>query len=84
MRRVYFILIGGLIGLLIVRGFFLDPAEEIGWRIFWDALLRGHIGMRGIREVAGSATFAKSMLGIGIGAVAGYVAGKNIKIGKRR
>ncbi len=84
MRRVFFILFGGFIGLLIVRGFFLDPAEEIGWRIFWDALFRGHIGMKGIQEVTGSATFAKSMLGIGIGTVAGYIAGKDIKIGKRR
>lgn len=77
-------MIGAAFGLLVVRGFFLDPAEEIGWRVFWDALFRGHIGIRGIREVVGSATFAKSMLGIGVGAVAGYMAGTSHKGGRRR
>ncbi len=84
MKRIYFVLIGAAFGLLVVRGFFLDPAEEIGWRIFWDALFRGHIGMRGLKEAAGSATFAKSILGIGVGAVVGHMASKNIKAGKRR
>jgi hypothetical protein len=85
MKKIYFVLIGAVFGLLVVRGFFLDPAEEIGWRIFWDALFRGHIGMRGIREAAGSATFAKSMLGVGVGAVAGwYFASNNIKTRGRR
>jgi hypothetical protein len=83
MNKIYFVLIGAVFGLLVVRGFFLDPAEEIGWRIFWDALFRGHIGMRGLREAAGSATFAKSMLGIGVGAAAGYFASNNTK-GRRR
>lgn len=84
MKKISYILIGALFGLLLVRGFFLDPAEEIGWRIFWDALFRGHIGMRGVRHAAESATFAKSMLGVGIGAVAGYLVSQNIKVGKRR
>ena len=53
MKVIYFVLIGAVIGLLVVRGFFLDPVEEAGWRIFWDALFRGHIGMRGIREAMG-------------------------------
>lgn len=76
MRVIYFVLIGAVVGLLVVRGFFLDPAEEIGWRIFWDALFRGHVGMRGIREVMSSATFAKSMLGVTVGAVIGFIASK--------
>ncbi len=80
MKVIYFVLIGAVLGLLVVRGFFLDPAEEIGWRIFWDALFRGHIGMRGIREAMNSATFAKSMLGVGVGAFAGYFASGKLKI----
>ena len=84
MKRVLYILIGATIGLLIVRGFFLGPAEEIGWRLFWEALFKGYIGMQGFREVIGSATFAKSMLGVGVGAVAGYLASKSIKVRKRR
>ncbi len=83
-KRIGFVLLGAAFGLLVVRGFFLDPTEEIGWRIFWDALFRGHIGMRGIREVVGSATFAKSMLGVGVGAVVGYFSSKNVKVGRRR
>ncbi len=77
-------MIGALLGLLVVRGFFLDPVEEMGWRIFWDALFRGHIGVRGIKEVLQSATFAKSMLGIMSGALAGYLVSNNMKAGKRR
>jgi hypothetical protein len=84
MKKIYYILIGAVFGLLVVRGFFLDPAEEIGWRIFWDALFRGHIGMRGIRQAAESATFAKSMLGAGVGAVIGYYLSNNAKIKRRR
>ena len=79
MKIIYFVLIGAVVGLLVVRGFFLDPVEEAGWRIFWDALFRGHIGMRGIREAMGSATFAKSMVGVGVGAVAGYIASNKMK-----
>jgi hypothetical protein len=84
MKRIYYILIGAVFGLLVVRGFFLDPVEEIGWRIFWDALFRGHISMRGMEEVIGSATFAKSMLGIGAGVVVGYLTSVGLKVGKRR
>lgn len=84
MKRIYYILIGAAFGLLIVRGFFLDPVEEIGWRIFWEALFRGHISMRGMQEAVGSATFAKSILGVGAGALVGYSASKNFKVGKRR
>ena len=78
MKTVYFVLIGAVVGLLVVRGFFLDPVEEAGWRIFWDALFRGRIGMRGLREAMGSATFAKSMVGVGVGAVVGYIASKKM------
>jgi hypothetical protein len=75
MIRVYLVVIGAVVGLLVVRGFFLGPIEEIGWRIFWEALFGGHVGMRGIKEVIDSATFAKSMLGIGVGAAVGYMVG---------
>ena len=84
MKRVLYILIGAAFGLLIVRGFFLGPAEEIGWRLFWEAVFKGYIGMQGFREVIGSAIFAKSMLGVGVGAVAGYMASISIKPRKRR
>ena len=84
MKRVFYILAGAVFGLLIVRGFFLDPVEEVGWRIFWEALFRGHISMRGMKEVVGSATFAKSMLGITVGAVVGYIASGKVKARKRR
>ena len=36
-----FFLIGGIIGVLIVRGFFFDNMEEIAWRLFWSGLSKG-------------------------------------------
>ncbi len=56
-------LIGMVVGLLVVRGFMLDSAEEIGWRIFWQAFANGNIGASEVGHIADSATFAKVVIG---------------------
>ena len=61
-------LVGALVGLLFVRGFFFDTAEELAWRMFWD----GGWPPMTAGEVLRSATFAKCFCGVllgGIGAV---------------
>ncbi len=84
--RAVLVVVGAVVGLLIVRSFFFDTAEEVAWRLFWEALFRGHIGVEDLDRVSGTATFTKSMIGLGVGAVAGFLAAGKIKIkkGKRR
>lgn len=69
---------GGVIGVLIVRSFFLEPFQEMGWHMFWNGLTNGEpmdIGM-----VFKSTTFAKCLGGFIIGGLAaGYI---GIKIQK--
>lgn len=72
--KLIFIVVGAVLGMLVVRGFMLDPIEEIGWRLFWEALFKGHISMDGMRKVLGSATFAKSGIGMAVGAIVGLFA----------
>jgi hypothetical protein len=57
--------IGGILGVLLVRVFFLDGIEEIGWRIFWEGLGNGR--MMNFGAVVQSSTFAKCLAGLVIG-----------------
>ena len=72
--KVIFVVVGAVVGLLVVRGFMLDPIEEMGWRMFWDAFFKGDIGSDGMGTVFKSATFAKSAMGIAVGCVLGFLA----------
>jgi hypothetical protein len=72
--KVIFAVVGALIGLLLVRSFMLDTFEEIGWRMFWDALFKGNISTKAIGRVVESATFAKSVIGMAVGGVIGLLA----------
>jgi hypothetical protein len=68
-------IVGAVIGVLIVRSFFLDPIEEAGWRLFWEAFGGGHIGLSDLDQVSESTTFMKSALGAGVGAILEFVLG---------
>jgi hypothetical protein len=52
---------GGLLGVLLVRAFFLDRVEELGWRMFWSGIGNGEPMQMG--AVLQSATFAKCACG---------------------
>jgi len=52
---------GGLLGVLLVRAFFLDLMEQMGWRMFWEGL--GHGESMNWGMVLQSTTFAKSLAG---------------------
>lgn len=62
------LLIGGIIGILLVRLFFLDPIEEIAWDMFWSGLGNGR--MMDLEIVFTSETFAKCAGGFAIAGVA--------------
>jgi len=76
-RRTYVIvglLIGGFLGVVIVRTFLLDPFEQVGWTLFWRALAQGQIMDWGI--VLQSSTFLKCLLGFVFGGAIGAVAAR--------
>jgi hypothetical protein len=56
---------GGILGVLLVRALFLDPIEEIGWRMFWDGLFDGRLMNLG--TVIQSVTFLKCLVGFILG-----------------
>jgi len=62
--------VGGIVGVLIVRAFFLGPFEELGWRMFWEAVGEGR--SINFEMVVQSATFAKCLAGLVLGAGAGF------------
>ena len=69
-------LVGMVFCVLIVRGFMLDGAEEVGWRIFWSELSRGNIDAIG--QATGSATFAKVVIAAIVGLIAGGIVGERL------
>src|SRR5208282_2047334 len=82
-RLVISACVGGFVGVLIVRAFFLGPIEELGWRMFWDAIGDGRSIDFGM--VVQSATFAKCVAGLVLGALAGLFVSSafNRKLGER-
>jgi hypothetical protein len=72
--KVIFVVVGATVGLFFVRGFMLDTIEEIGWRMFWDALFKGNFSTRGLRIAIESSTFTKSVIGMAAGGVLGLLA----------
>jgi hypothetical protein len=68
------LLIGGSIGVLLVRLFLLDPFEKFAWGMFWSGLGNGRMMDLGI--VLKSETFAKCAGGFVIAGVASAFAAK--------
>ncbi len=67
--RTLTFLLGGIVGVAIVRYLILDPLEIIGWTIFWNALSEGRI--MNLDSVFGSATFLKCAGGFIVGGFLG-------------
>jgi hypothetical protein len=58
--------------MLLVRAFFLDPVEELGWRMFWSGI--GNGSLMDLSVVVHSTTFTKCACGfavVGLGAALG-------------
>ena len=71
-------LVGGAVGFMTVRGFMLDAIEEIGWRLFWEALFKRDMRSRDWVTVFKSATFVKLAVGTLVGGAAGLIVGTRI------
>lgn len=69
--------VGGILGVLIVRAFFLDPVEELGWRMFWEGLSNARV--MNSEMVLKSTTFAKCVAGFLVGGLALAVLGIFLK-----
>jgi hypothetical protein len=72
-RLIVSLCVGGIVGVLLVRAFVLDPIEELGWRMFWEGIGNGRSMDFGM--VVQSATFAKCLAGLVLGAGAGFFIG---------
>ena len=66
---------GAFLGLLIVRGFFLDGVEELGFRVFLKVFFEGHMDANGLGEIVQTATFMKFVAGFILGGTAGVLSG---------
>lgn len=76
--------VGAVLGLVLVRIFMLDTIEEIGWRLFWEALFKGNISTNGMERVFESATFAKSVAGMAAGGIIGYLVSTKLPAARKR
>ncbi|MBN2546895.1 MAG: hypothetical protein JXB50_13930 [Spirochaetes bacterium] len=66
-------IVGAVVGVIIVRLFFLNSIQVIGWNLFWKNLFRFNFDQ--FRLIFKSATFGKCLLGFLIGGGAGAAAG---------
>jgi hypothetical protein len=71
-RSVLFVLGGVLVGVVVIRTFFLDPMELMGWSMFWAGLFEGRIMDPAV--VLESTTFWKSIGGAMAGGAMGLAA----------
>lgn len=72
--------VGGIIGVAIIRAFFLDPIEQMAWSMFWRGIAHGDL--MDARTVFQSSTFLKCLAGF---LLAGAATGVGVYLkGKRR
>jgi len=63
--------LGGILGVCLIRALFLDPLEQMGWSMFWSGLGQGEDMNWGM--VLQSATFLKCLTGFVLVGAAGGV-----------
>ena len=74
-------LFGGVIGVAIVRFYFLNPLQIIGWNLFWQNL--SHLNFDMFKLIFKSATFGKCLVGFLAGGAVGALAGFMFSGGKK-
>jgi hypothetical protein len=67
MRTIIFTIVGCIAGILIIRGFYLDPIEELGWRMFWEEYHKGSVNWEIVKS---SSTYQKCVTG---GVIGGFI-----------
>ena len=73
--KTLYAVIGAVIGLALVRAFWLDQIELIAWEIFWSEF--GNSRNIKLSKVLQSQTFLKCTAGIVVGTVAGLLVYNN-------
>ncbi len=66
-------IVGAVVGVIIVRMFFLNFIQVTGWNLFWKNLFRFNFDQ--FRLIFKSATFGKCFLGFLLGGAAGAAVG---------
>ncbi len=62
MKQIIAFLLGGILGVAIVRLVFLDEVERLAFQIFWESIGKSQTGFTG-EQILQSATFLKSLAG---------------------
>ncbi len=76
-KMILLIIAGGVIGVAVVRIFFLNSIQIMGWKLFWNNLSGIQLDM--IKNLFESATFGKCLLGFITGGIAGAIVNKIVK-----
>jgi hypothetical protein len=75
--------IGVIVGVLVVKSFWLDPIELMGWEFFWEAVFKGNLSGGDMEMILKSTTLYKSLLGFFLGAYIGERIGKGIALARK-
>ncbi len=72
---IFLTIIGAIVGVAVVRLFFLNSMQILGWNLFWENLSKFNFDM--FRLISKSETFRKcffgGLIGGGIGVITGYI-----------
>ncbi|MGD9995170.1 MAG: hypothetical protein AB7S69_17860 [Salinivirgaceae bacterium] len=76
-KTLLFAIVGAIIGVAVVRMFFLNSIQIMGWKLFWNNL--ASLNFELFKSAFESATFGKSVLGFLIGGFFGMAGSKMLK-----
>jgi hypothetical protein len=76
-KVLLFALLGAIIGVAVVRMFFLNNIQVMGWKLFWNNLASLNFDM--FKNAFESATFGRSVLGFLIGGFLGILSSRVLK-----
>ncbi|MGE4288594.1 MAG: hypothetical protein AB7E36_07895 [Salinivirgaceae bacterium] len=76
-KVLIFALVGAVIGVAVVRMFFLNSLQIMGWKLFWNNLASLNFEM--FKNAFESATFGNSVLGFLIGGFLGILSSRLLK-----
>lgn len=82
--RWLLMLVGLVLGLLVVRAFFLGPFEELAFRLFLEAVQHVNFSAKTWQRISETALARKFAIGGGVGAATGFLIGSVVGGRKRR
>lgn len=69
------LIIGAIVGVFLVRIFFLDQIETIAWELFWEEVFSGKFSgsKEEMNTILSSNTFLKCSVGFVLGGFIGFI-----------